>query len=64
MPLTTLLTTTPRGSTIEALGQNRYRVCDRGHHCRLVDGLWRAQELVHQAELRHRALDRLGDSQA
>ena len=48
---------------LEALGQNRYRVCDRGHHCRLVDGLWRAQELVHQAELRHRALDRLGDSQ-
>ncbi len=57
MPDPILLTITPRGSTIEALGNNHYRVCDRGHHCRQVQGLWQAQELVHEAELHHRAIN-------
>lgn len=54
-----LVATTPRGSTIEVMGPNRYRVCDAGHHCREVDGLWEAQQLVRRAEVRHRALDQL-----
>jgi hypothetical protein len=42
-----------RGSTIEAVGGDLYRVCDGSHHCRTVPGLWQAQELAHQAELKH-----------
>ena len=48
-----LVASTPRGSTIEAIGDNLYRVCDESHHCRTVPGLWEAQELIHQAELLH-----------
>jgi hypothetical protein len=54
MDATQLVASTPRGSTIEALGQELYRVCDHSRHCRQVNGLWQAQELVHQAELLHR----------
>jgi hypothetical protein len=59
MDATQLVASTPRGSTIEALGQELYRVCDQSHHCRQVSGLWEAQELVHQAELLHRHPDEL-----
>lgn len=48
-----LVAATPRGSTIEALGHNLYRVCDNSQHCRQVPGLWQAQELAHQVELQH-----------
>jgi hypothetical protein len=54
-----LVATTPKGSTIERTGPNRYRICDAGRHCREVDGLWEAQQLVRRAEVRHRALDQL-----
>ena len=48
-----------RSSTIEAVGGDLYRVCDGSHHCRTVPGLWQAQELAHQAELRHRHPEQL-----
>ena len=54
-----LFRSTPRGSTIEAVGGDLYRVCDGSHHCRTVPGLWQAQELAHQAELRHRHPEQL-----
>jgi hypothetical protein len=47
-----LVASTPRGST-KAVGGDLYRVCDGSHHCRTVPGLWQAQELAHQAELKH-----------
>jgi hypothetical protein len=52
-PAPQLVASTPRGSTIEAVGGDLYRVCDGSHHCRTVPGLWQAQELAHQAELQH-----------
>ena len=54
MPNSDLVVATPRGSTIEAIGHGTYRVCDVTHHCREVDGLWQAQELLQQAERLHR----------
>lgn len=54
-----LIAQTPRGSTIEAVAENTYRVCDYSHHCRQVTGLWQAQELVHLAEQLHRHPDQL-----
>ncbi|GDX72668.1 hypothetical protein LBMAG39_11010 [Cyanobium sp.] len=54
-----LVASTPRGSTIEAIGGDLYRVCDGSHHCRTVPGLWQAQELAHQAELQHRHPEQL-----
>ena len=42
---------TPRGSSIERLDSGRYRVCDVDHHCREVDDVWTAFELVHGQEL-------------
>jgi len=45
---------TPMGSSIEALGQGRYRVCDSARHCMDVEGLWSAGELVREMEVHHR----------
>ena len=39
---------TPRGSSIERLRPGRYRVCDTGHHCREVEDVWTAFELVRE----------------
>ncbi|WP_255445850.1 hypothetical protein [Synechococcus sp. RS9907] len=41
----------PRGSLIERLETGVYRICDRDHHCREVQGLWQARELVRELEL-------------
>jgi hypothetical protein len=49
-PSLPLVAHTPRGSTIEAMGNNTYRVCDRNRHCRQVTGLWQAQEVLQKAE--------------
>ena len=43
------------GSSIEALGHGRYRVCDGASHCTDVEGLWAAGEMVREMEVRHRA---------
>ena len=37
---------TSRGSTIDAAGEGRYRVCDRQAHCAEVQGLWQAYETL------------------
>jgi hypothetical protein len=50
---------TPRGSSIEAIGPDTYRVCDRSRHCREVKGLWEAQQLVQYAESHHQPIDLL-----
>ena len=42
---------TPRGSSIERLQAGRYRVCDNDHHCREVEDVWTAFELVRELEL-------------
>ena len=42
---------TPRGSSIERLDSGRYRVCDVDHHCREVEDVWTAFELVRELEL-------------
>ena len=54
-----LVAATPRGSTIEAVGPGTYRVCDISRHCREVNGLWQAQELLQHAEQLHRHPDDL-----
>ncbi len=41
------------GSSIQSLGDGRYRVCDGAHHCADVDGLWSAGELVREMEVHH-----------
>ena len=46
---------TPMGSSIEALGHGRYRVCDVASHCTDVEGLWAAGEMVREMGVRHRA---------
>ena len=51
---------TPMGSSIEALGQGRYRVCDSARHCRDVEGLWSAGELVREMEVHHRTPGSVG----
>lgn len=48
---------TPMGSSIEALGDGRYRVCDASHHCAEVRGLWSAGEFVREMEVHHRFPD-------
>ena len=45
---------TPLGSSIEALGDGLYRVCDAAKHCKNVRGLWSAGELVREMEVRRR----------
>jgi len=37
--------------------QGGYRICDSQQHCRLVNSLWEAQQLVQWAEVHHQALD-------
>ena len=36
---------TSKGTTIDAIGQGRYRVCNRHAVCSDVEGLWQAYEL-------------------
>jgi hypothetical protein len=48
--------TTPAGSTIEPSADGSYRVCDARSHCRRVDSLWEAQQLVQWAEVHHQPL--------
>jgi hypothetical protein len=48
---------TPAGSTIVPELQGGYRICDSQQHCRLVNSLWEAQQLVQWAEVHHQALD-------
>mgnify|MGYP001553225659 FL=1 len=43
---------TSRGSTIDAVGEGRYRVCDRQAHCAEVQGLWQAYETLSLQEQR------------
>jgi hypothetical protein len=43
---------TSRGSTIDAVGEGRYRVCDRQAHCAEVQGLWQAYETLRLQEQR------------
>lgn len=50
------LITTPGGSTIEAVAEGGYRVCDAGRHCLTATTLWEAQQLVQWAEVHHRPL--------
>ena len=45
---------TPLGSSIEALGDGLYRVCDAERHCKNVRGLWPAGELVREMEVHRR----------
>ena len=48
--------TTPRGSTLDELGEGVYQVCDRSGHCRAVQGLANAQDtlrLLEQGRLPH-----------
>lgn len=47
---------TPRGSLIVRLESGVYRICDRDHRCREVQGLWQARELVRELELRQQLL--------
>lgn len=44
---------TPMGSSIEALGEGRYRVCDASRRCAEVEGLWIAGEVVREMEVHH-----------
>ena len=44
---------TSRGSTIDAVGNGRYRVCDRNLKCAEVEGLWQAYEAVKDQECRN-----------
>ena len=48
---------TSRGSLIERLETGVYRICDRDHHCREVQGLWQARELVRELELQQQLLE-------
>ena len=48
---------TPAGSTIEPVDGGGYTVCDAGRHCRRVDNLWEAQQMIQWAEVHHRPLD-------
>ena len=41
---------TSRGSTIDAIGHGRYRVCNRQDVCSEVEGLWNAYETLRQQE--------------
>jgi len=48
---------TPRGSSIERLRPGRNRVCDTDHHCREVEDVWSAFELVRELELHQRSIE-------
>ena len=41
---------TSKGSTIDAIGQGRYRVCNRQEVCSEVEGLWQAYETLRRQE--------------
>ena len=43
---------TSKGSTIDAIGHGRYRVCNRNAVCSEVEGLWQAYETLRQQEQR------------
>ena len=43
---------TSKGSTIDAIGHGRYRVCNRNAICSEVEGLWQAYETLRQQEQR------------
>lgn len=47
---------TPMGSLIERVEPGVYRVCDSARHCRLVNGLWAAREVVRELEVHHRPI--------
>lgn len=38
------------GTTIDAIGQGRYRVCNRDAVCSEVDSLWQAYETLRRQE--------------
>ena len=46
----TRITHTAKGSTIDALGGNCFKVCDPQGHCQAVQGLWNAEEVVRRSE--------------
>lgn len=52
-----LLISTPRGSTIEVIGDHRYWVCDATRSCREVKDLWTALQLVRRSEVFRRSVD-------
>ena len=41
---------TPAGSTIDALENGHYWMCDRNHVCKEVIGLWEAEEFIREQE--------------
>ena len=41
---------TSKGTTIDAIGRGRYRVCNKQAVCSEVDGLWQAYETLRQQE--------------
>ena len=47
---TTRITHTAKGSTIDALGNNCFKVCDPQGHCQAVQGLWNAEEVIRRSE--------------
>ena len=49
MPFTRIAHTA-KGSTIDALGGNCFRVCDPQGHCQTVQGLWNAEEVIRRSE--------------
>ena len=55
-----LLISTPRGSTIEVIGHQRYWVCDATRSCREVKELWTALQLVRRSEVFRRSIDSAG----
>ncbi|QNJ32089.1 hypothetical protein SynPROS91_01716 [Synechococcus sp. PROS-9-1] len=43
---------TSKGSTIDAVGNGKYRVCDKEFTCSEVVGLWKAYEMLKAKEQR------------
>ncbi len=41
---------TAKGSTLDSLGGNFFRVCDPQGHCQSVQGLWNAEEVLRRSE--------------
>ena len=41
---------TSKGTTIDAIGQGRYRVCNRQEVCSEVEGLWQAYETLRRQD--------------
>ncbi|MBM5783680.1 MAG: hypothetical protein FJ076_02330 [Cyanobacteria bacterium K_DeepCast_35m_m1_288] len=54
-----VLVATPRGSTIETADNGQFWACDRDHHCRAVNSLWSAQQMIRRAELLRCPIDAL-----